>query len=604
MSWNANVPLNSVKTTTAAEDASSQGKGHNIRRTAKRLLGYAGRFKKLLFLVAVLAIIGSGLAMTAPFLVSKAIDTMAAPGEVDFATLGRILLALAAVYLVSSAASWLCGVFAAKAGANLVRRLRQDAFAHLQKLPLSTLDRRSHGDLLSSFVNDADAVSDGMTQLFTQLFSAIVTILAALIFMLVLSPLVTLAVVAVTPLIFLVARFVTKLSRKQFAAQQKILGELGGYAEERIQGMHVIKAFANEAATKEAFSEINSRLYEVGQKAQWYSSITNPTTRLLNYLSYVLVGLTGGLAALHLGFSIGGIGGFITYSAQFSRPFNELSAITTQLLSALAAAERIFALLDEPAEDPDHALPTLPQTLKGEVAFQDVSFSYTPERPLIQNFSLVVPPGSSVAIVGPTGAGKTTLVNLLMRFYDVIGGTVAIDGIPISSVQRDSLRRSFGMVLQDTWLFEGTIRDNISYGKPDATDAQVITAAKAASAHSFIRRLPEGYDTVIDEGGSNLSQGQRQLLTIARTMLLDPPMLILDEATSSVDTLTEQKIQQTFLRMMQGRTSFVIAHRLSTIRGADLILVMKDGAVIEQGSHDLLLSQGGFYAKLYRSQFA
>ena len=601
---NANIPLNSVRSTGAAEAASLKGmRTVDARKAWKRLYQYAKRFKLTLLLVILLAVIGNVVSMLGPLLVGEALDCIAEPGHIDYAALARILAMLAGVYVFGAATLWLCAVFATKASTQIVRQLRGDAFARLMKLPLKYTDRRAHGDIISSFSNDADAVGDGLTQLFTQLFSGVMTIAAALGFMLYLSPLVTLAVVVVTPLIFLVAKWVAKLSGRQFAAQQRILGELGGYAEEQIKGLRVVKAFAYERRAQETFSEINGRLYTVGQRAQFYSSLTNPTTRFLNYVSYVLVGLTGGLCAIYFGFSVGGIASFITYSTQFSRPFNELSAITTQLMSALAAAERLFRLIDEPSEESDADNPALPETVSGHVAFDHISFAYDPSRPLIEDFCLEVPPGSSVAIVGPTGAGKTTLVNLLMRFYDVTDGAILVDGTPVTDVRRDSLRRCFGMVLQETWLFNGTIRDNIAYGKPGATDDEIIAAARAASAHSFIRRLPAGYDTVIDEGGENLSQGQRQLLTIARAMLLNPPMLILDEATSSVDTLTEQKIQATFLKMMNGRTSFIIAHRLSTIRGTDRIIVMNNGSVIEQGTHDELLARDGFYAKLYSSQF-
>lgn len=601
---NANLPLNSIRSTGAAEAAAVEGRGSvNIRKTGKRLYGYAKRYKGLLLLILLFAVVGNVLALTAPMLIGEGINSIVGVGNVDYANLVRIIVILAGTYVLSTVLQWICAALATKAATQTVYQIRKDAFDNLTNLPMKFIDRRSHGDLISSFSNDADAVSDGLTQLFTQLFAGIVTIAAALGFMLYLSPIVTAAVVVVTPLVFLVAKFVTKLSGKQFVAQQRLLGELNGYVEEQIKGLRVAKAFGYEDRARKTFSEINGRLYGVGQKAQFYSSLTNPTTRFLNYVSYVLVGVVGGLCAIFLGFSVGGIASFITYSSLFSRPFNELTAITTQLMSALAAAERIFAIIDEPREESDSGNAVLPTDAKGEVGFHDVSFSYLPERPLIKGFCLQVPAGSTVAIVGPTGAGKTTMVNLLMRFYEVTGGSITIDGTDVHSLTRNSLRRSFGMVLQETWLFEGSIRDNIAYGKPDATDEEIKAASKAASAHSFIRRLPNGYNTQIEEGGENLSQGQRQLLTIARAMLLNPPMLILDEATSSVDTLTEQKIQRTFLQMMQGRTSFVIAHRLSTIREADLIIVMNNGEVIEQGTHQELLRRGGFYAGLYNSQF-
>lgn len=572
-------------------------------QTVKRLFEEVRKYRARLWLILLFSLVANVLSLATPMIIGFAIDHIAGLGAVDFPAVLRYILILAGCYLVSAVLTWLCAVLANNIAYRTANALRIRCFQRILHLPLGVIDRHPHGDYISRLSNDADAVADGLNQLLVQFFSGIITVLSALGFMLYLSPLITLAVIIVTPLTFLVAKTVTRLSTSKFREQQAIVGELGGFIEEQLAGQEVVKAFHHEDAAQADFEEINSRLYSVGQKAQLYSSFTNPTTRFVNHISYIAVGLVGGLGAILSGFSVGVVASFLTYSSLFSKPFNEFTAITTQLLAALASADRIFQTMDETPEPPDPAgAQELPRA-GGSVTFDKVRFSYTPERPLIENFSLQVPGGSSVAIVGPTGAGKTTLVNLLMRFYEVTGGDILIDGVSIMDMKRDSLRRGFGMVLQDTWLFRGTIRDNIAYGCENATDEEIVNAAKMAHAHGFITRLPEGYDTVISEDGSNLSSGQKQLITIARAMLLDPPMLILDEATSSVDTLTEQRIQKAFMRLMQGRTSFVIAHRLSTIREADIIIVMNQGNIVEQGTHRELLEKGGFYSRLYNSQF-
>ncbi|MGN0661363.1 MAG: ABC transporter ATP-binding protein [Oscillospiraceae bacterium] len=569
------------------------------RQIVKRLLSYTGSQKTDFVLIMLLAAAGNILSLTAPFFIGKAIDAIVGAGEVDFARVAKYALILIPVYVISGLLTYLCAVLASKSAAKTVLQMRTDAFSNMIRLKLSYLDTHSNGDIQSKITNDCDAVCEGLTQLFTQFFSGIVTVCAALGFMLWLSPVITLAVIVVTPLIFIVAKTVTKMSGSQFKKQQAIIGELGGYVSEQLSAQKTVKAFAHEQRSAEEFKEINARLYEAGQKAQFYSSLTNPSTRFVNYVAYVAVGLVGGIVSVNQGLGAGIIASFISYTNMFSKPFNEFTAITTQLLSATAAAGRIFALIDEEREPADSDGAKELTDIKGEVVFDRVSFSYLPDKPLITDFSLSVPSGSMVAVVGPTGAGKTTLINLLMRFYEVNSGSIRIDGEDISSYTKSSLRKGFGMVLQETWLFNRSVRDNIRYGKPDATDEEVIRAAKTANAHGFIKSLPNGYDTIIKQDASNLSQGQKQLIAIARITLLSPPMLILDEATSNVDTLTEQKIQRAFMQMMKGKTSFVIAHRLSTIKESDLIIVMNNGSVVETGSHKQLLKKGGFYSKLY-----
>lgn len=575
------------------------------RSSLSRLLGYIGKNRGLMAGVLFSAFVGNAALLLAPKLVGRAIDLILPGGETSFfPALLKTLGVIGILYLAGSGLTWLTSLCANVAANRTVRDLRVDLFNKLSRLPLKYYDANSRGDMMSRFTNDIDAIADGLNQGITQLVSGVITVLLSLAFMLILNPWVTLVVVFVTPLCFFVGYFITKYGSKRFREQQKALGRLNGYAEEMISGQRTVKAFGYEQTEAVRFGEINGELYECGYRAQFASALVNPSTRFVNNIAYVLVGIFGILAVLRGTLTTGGVASFLTYTAQFSKPFNEITSITMQLQLAMASARRVFAVMDEPEQsaEPDGAAELT--NAQGAVRFEDVFFSYAPDRKLIEDFCLTVRPGETVAIVGPTGAGKTTLVNLLMRFYEVDGGHIYVEDRDITDLTRDSLRRSFGMVLQETWLFAGTVRDNIAYGKPDATDEEVESAARAAHAHSFIRRLPQGYQTLIAEDGGNLSQGQKQLLTIARAMLMNPPMLILDEATSSVDILTEMRIQRAFRKMMKGKTTFVIAHRLSTIRDADRILVLDKGNVVEQGTHDELLARGGFYANLYNSQFA
>lgn len=485
-----------------------------------------------------------------------------------------------------------------------VRDMRRDAYQKLNNVPLSYIDSNAHGDIISRIINDIDAVGDGLLQGVTQLFSGIITIVGTLGFMVAINFRIALVVVFVTPLSLFVAAGIAKLSAKMFSKQQRTQGEISGFVEEMIGNQKVVSSFSMEEQNEQEFKKLNDELYICGKNAQFASSLANPSTRFVNGVVYAAVGVIGALSAIAGGLTVGQISCFLTYANQYTKPFNEVTGVISQIQTAIAGGARLFELMDSPDKTPDSENAKPLENVRGDIEFNNVSFSYTPDRPLIKNFNLKVKQGQRVAIVGPTGCGKTTLINLLMRFYDVCGGEIKIDGKPAASFTTDSIRRSFGMVLQDSWLYNGTIRDNIAYGKEDATNEEIVTAAKAAYAHSFIMHLPDGYDTVITEDGANLSQGQNQLLCIARVMLSNPPMLILDEATSSIDTLTEQRVQLAFNKMMQGKTSFVVAHRLSTIKEADIILVMKDGNVIEQGRHNELLARGGFYAELYNSQFA
>lgn len=538
-----------------------------------------------------------------PLLIGRAIDHMIGPDRVEFPEILRLLLILGSVYLVGSFFGWLLTYYTNKLAFRTVYDLRRELFDKLDALPLKFHDNHPQGDSISRFVNDMDAVSDGLLQGFSTLLTGIVTIAGAIGLMLYISPIMTLVVLLSAPATFFVARFITMRSQQLFREQAKILGGLNGYVEEIVGGQKVVQAYHYEDRSFAGFAERNNELYKTGTKSQFYGSLSNPTTRLVNNITFSLIAMIGSVLVIGDLFSVGDLSSFLIYSSLFAKPFNEITGVITQLQSATASAQRIFTILDLPQEAPDQPDAFVMENSRGTITFDKVSFAYTPERPLIKNFSLEVKPGTRVAIVGQTGAGKTTLVNLLMRFYEVDSGTIRIDGVDITSITRDSLRRNFGMVLQETWLYGASIRDNIAYGKPEASESEVIAAAKAANAHSFIKRLPEGYDTKISTSGDNLSQGQKQLLTIARVMLVDPPMLILDEATSSIDTLTEARIQKAFLAMITGRTSFVIAHRLSTIREADLILFMKDGDIVESGTHDELLESGGYYARLYNSQF-
>ena len=537
-----------------------------------------------------------------PILCGDAIDKMLGKGNVDLAGVLRIAVSILVVAAVAALAQWLLSVCNNRITFSVSRDLRNEALRKIQTLPLSYLDSHPSGDIVSRMVADVDTFADGLLMGFTQLFSGILTIFGTLLFMLRENVPITLVVVCITPLSLVVAGFLAKRSYGYFQSQSTVRGKQTALVNEMIEGQKVVQAFGHEAESLAAFDEVNGQLQDVSLKAIFFSSLTNPATRFVNNIVYAGVGLVGALYAVRGGITIGQLSVFLSYANQYTKPFNEISGVVTELQNALACAARVFELLDAEDQVPEaeNAAALQPD---GHVQLQDVSFRYLPDRPLIEGLSLDVQPGQRIAIVGPTGCGKTTLINLLMRFYDVNSGSIRVSGTDIRDVTRASLRGSYGMVLQDTWLRAGTVRENIAYGKPDATMDEVIAAAKAAHAHSFIRRLPDGYDTVIAEDGGNISQGQKQLLCIARVMLCLPPMLILDEATSSIDTRTEVRIQKAFARMMQGRTSFIVAHRLSTIREADVILVMKDGHIVEQGNHDQLLAQGGFYAKLYNSQF-
>ena len=537
-----------------------------------------------------------------PILCGDAIDKMLGKGNVDLAGVLRIAVSILVVAAVAALAQWLLSVCNNRITFSVSRDLRNEALRKIQTLPLSYLDSHPSGDIVSRMVADVDTFADGLLMGFTQLFSGILTILGTLLFMLRENVPITLVVVCITPLSLVVAGFLAKRSYGYFQSQSTVRGKQTALVNEMIEGQKVVQAFGHEAESLAAFDEVNGQLQDVSLKAIFFSSLTNPATRFVNNIVYAGVGLVGALYAVRGGITIGQLSVFLSYANQYTKPFNEISGVVTELQNALACAARVFELLDAEDQVPEaeNAAALQPD---GHVQLQDVSFRYLPDRPLIEGLSLDVQPGQRIAIVGPTGCGKTTLINLLMRFYDVNSGSIKVSDTDIRDVTRASLRGSYGMVLQDTWLRAGTVRENIAYGKPDATMDEVIAAAKAAHAHSFIRRLPDGYDTVIAEDGGNISQGQKQLLCIARVMLCLPPMLILDEATSSIDTRTEVRIQKAFARMMQGRTSFIVAHRLSTIREADVILVMKDGHIVEQGNHDQLLAQGGFYAKLYNSQF-
>ena len=537
-----------------------------------------------------------------PILCGEAIDKMLGKGNVDLSGVLRIAVSILVVAAVAALAQWLLSVCNNRITFLVSRDLRNEALRKIQTLPLSYLDSHPSGDIVSRMVADVDTFADGLLMGFTQLFSGILTIFGTLLFMLRENVPITLVVVCITPLSLVVAGFLAKRSYGYFQSQSTVRGKQTALVNEMIEGQKVVQAFGHEAESLAAFDEVNGQLQDVSLKAIFFSSLTNPATRFVNNIVYAGVGLVGALYAVRGGITIGQLSVFLSYANQYTKPFNEISGVVTELQNALACAARVFELLDAEDQVPEaeNAAALQPD---GHVQLQDVSFRYLPDRPLIEGLSLDVQPGQRIAIVGPTGCGKTTLINLLMRFYDVNSGSIKVSGTDIRDVTRASLRGSYGMVLQDTWLRAGTVRENIAYGKPDATMDEVIAAAKAAHAHSFIRRLPDGYDTVIAEDGGNISQGQKQLLCIARVMLCLPPMLILDEATSSIDTRTEVRIQKAFARMMQGRTSFIVAHRLSTIREADVILVMKDGHIVEQGNHDQLLAQGGFYAKLYNSQF-
>ncbi len=570
----------------------------------QRSLKYLLADKAAMIAAVVAAWISVIASLLAPLYIGRAVDKMIGPGQVDFYAVGSVLELLAGIYILQSIFGWLLQYFTNNISYKTSWRLRRQLFSKINKLPLRFFDTSAHGDIVSRFVNDIDAICDGLVQGIANLLTGIVTIFGAAAFMLAVSGKMT-AVVFFSALgTYFMARFITRRTQKLFRAQAKSVGLLNGYAEELIAGQNVVKAFSREAQSLTEFSALNQQLYETGIRAQFYGSLTNPTTRLVNNITYALIGVAGSLLTISGQITVGDIASFLIYASLFAKPFNDITAIFTQLQSAAASAQRVFAVLDLKEESLDKEMGTTTGQVRGDVVFEHACFSYDPARPLLKDFNLRVAAGRKIAIVGPTGAGKTTLVNLLLRFYELDGGRILLDGEDIGDWPRDELRRNFGMVLQDTWLFAGSIRDNIAYGRESASEVEIIAAAKASDAHSFIRRLPQGYDTMITDAGGNLSQGQKQLLTIARVMLADPPVLILDEATSSIDTRTEIRIQAAFLKMMEGRTSFVIAHRLSTIREADQILVMEKGDVVECGTHEQLLGAKGAYAKLYYSQFA
>ena len=574
--------------------------------TLKKVLHYMKHYIPLLVLSIILATVSVALTLYFPIITGKAIDLILAKGKVDFDGIIALAKQGVIVILITAVAQWVMNMANNRMTYSIVRDIRKDAFDKIEKLPFSYIDSHSHGDMVSRIISDVDTFADGLLMGFTQLFTGVATIVGTLLFMLSIHIKITLVVVILTPLSLFVASFIAKRTYSMFRLQSKTRGEQTALIEEMIGNQKVVQAFNHEDEALEEFDEINERLQKYSLRATFFSSIVNPSTRFINSIVYAAVGITGAFAVILTGgvFTVGNLSCFLSYANQYTKPFNEISGVVTELQNALACAARIFELIEEPSEIPDDADAYVLKEADGTVDIDNVYFSYVPEQHLIEDFNLHVKPGQRIAIVGPTGCGKTTLINLLMRFYDTNSGKIEVSGHDIMHMTRQSLRANYGMVLQETWLKKGTIRDNICMGKPDATEEEMIAAAKASHAHSFIKRLPKGYDTMITEDGGNLSQGQKQLLCITRVMLCLPPMLILDEATSSIDTRTEIRIQKAFLTMMQGRTSFIVAHRLSTIREADVILVMKDGKIIEQGNHETLLAQNGFYAKLYNSQFA
>ncbi|MGN0403010.1 MAG: ABC transporter ATP-binding protein [Acetatifactor sp.] len=572
--------------------------------TLKTVLKYIRKYWLLVGLSLILAAVTVVLTLYIPILTGDAVDLLLGKDAVDFSGVFAILKKIGIAMLLTAVAQWVMNTCNNHITYHVVKDIRERAFHRLEELPLKYLDAQSYGDIVSRVIADVDTFADGLLMGFTQLFTGVLTILGTLIFMLMTNIPIALVVVCITPVSFLVARFIATRTYSMFKLQSETRGEQTSLIEEMIGNQKVVKIFAREDEVKEQFAEINGRLEKCSLKAIFFSSLTNPCTRFVNSLVYAGVGIFGAFLAIRGGISVGRLSCFLSYANQYTKPFNEISGVVTELQNALACAARIFELIDEKPQVPEIENAYVLENAKGNVKLENVCFSYVPEKKLIENFNLEVKPGQRVAIVGPTGCGKTTLINLLMRFYDVNSGRILVENRDIREMTRGSLRTSYGMVLQETWLRSGTIRDNICMGKPDATEEEIVAAAKAAHAHSFIKRLPEGYDTVITEDGGSLSQGQKQLLCIARVMLCLPPMLILDEATSSIDTRTELRIQNAFATMMEGRTSFIVAHRLSTIQEADIILVMKDGNIIEQGNHESLLAQGGFYANLYNSQFA
>lgn len=576
----------------------------NNKETMKRVLKYIRKYTPALVLSLLLAGLTVLLTLYIPILTGNAVDLIIGKGQVDMAGIFAIMKKIAIAMIITVVGQWIMNTCNNYITYHVIRDIRTDAFAKLEILPLKYLDAHAYGDIVSRVIADVDTFADGLLMGFTQLFTGVLTILCTLGFMLVTNVPITLVVVCITPVSFLVAKFIATKTYSMFKEQSETRGEQTSLIEEMIDNQKIVNTFSRGEAVKSKFGEINGRLQKCSLKAIFFSSITNPATRFVNSLVYAGVGVFGALVAIKGGISVGRLSCFLSYANQYTKPFNEISGVVTELQNAFVCAGRIFELIDEEPQVPDAADARVLEEAQGNVDLKDVYFQYVPEKKLIQNFNLQVKPGQRVAIVGPTGCGKTTVINLLMRFYDVNSGSIKVDGTDIRDITRGSLRTNYGMVLQETWLRSGTIRDNICMGKPDATEEEIIRAAKASHAHGFIKRLPKGYDTVITEDGGSLSQGQKQLLCITRVMLCLPPMLILDEATSSIDTRTEIKIQNAFATMMEGRTSFIVAHRLSTIQSADVILVMKDGNIIEQGNHETLLAQGGFYANLYNSQFA
>ena len=576
----------------------------NNKETMKRVLKYIRKYTPALVLSLLLAGLTVLLTLYIPILTGNAVDLIIGKGQVDMAGIFAIMKKIAIAMIITAVGQWIMNTCNNYITYHVIRDIRTDAFAKLEILPLKYLDAHAYGDIVSRVIADVDTFADGLLMGFTQLFTGALTILCTLGFMLVTNVPITLVVVCITPVSFLVAKFIATKTYSMFKEQSETRGEQTSLIEEMIDNQKIVNTFSRGEAVKSKFGEINGRLQKCSLKAIFFSSITNPATRFVNSLVYAGVGVFGALVAIKGGISVGRLSCFLSYANQYTKPFNEISGVVTELQNAFVCAGRIFELIDEEPQVPDAADARVLEEAQGNVDLKDVYFQYVPEKKLIQNFNLQVKPGQRVAIVGPTGCGKTTVINLLMRFYDVNSGSIKVDGTDIRDITRGSLRTNYGMVLQETWLRSGTIRDNICMGKPDATEEEIIRAAKASHAHGFIKCLPKGYDTVITEDGGSLSQGQKQLLCITRVMLCLPPMLILDEATSSIDTRTEIKIQNAFATMMEGRTSFIVAHRLSTIQSADVILVMKDGNIIEQGNHETLLVQGGFYANLYNSQFA
>lgn len=574
------------------------------KSTVSKILSKIKPYTGYLLLALLSAVISVSLTLYIPVLTGQAIDNIIDAGNVNFENIVQILIYIAVGIVGLTVFQWTMNYFTNIISYKTVRDLRREVFEKFNNAPLSYIDTHKHGDLISRVINDVEAVGDGLTQMFLQLFSGIVTIVGTLIFMIMIDWRIALTVVVLTPLSLFVAAFIGKMSHKRFREQQILQGEISSYVEEHVGNQRIVKSFSYEERAFEDFEKFNTKLYDVGFKAQFAGALANPSTRFVNAMVYAAVGIFGALTAISGTLSVGQLSCFLTYANQYTKPFNEVTGVLTQLQTALAAAGRVFEVLEAENETPDPSYNKNIDNCRGNVKIENVSFSYTKEKPLITDFSLDVKSGSHIAIVGPTGCGKTTFINLLMRFYETDCGKITIDGVDIKVMTRDNLRKQYGMVLQDSWLFCGTIMENLRYGNENATDEEIISAAKASYAHSFIRRMPNGYNTVISEGGGNLSQGQKQLLCIARAMVTNPAILILDEATSSIDTLTEIRVQKAFAKMMKGRTSFVVAHRLSTIKESDVILVMKDGNIIEQGNHEELLRQNGFYSTLYNSQFA